>query len=208
MKKISLFMKDTYIALQNALYTPEILNALSRYGYSEKKIKGAMERLQHVKQVGIARDEASRYARAATRNLQLAKASLKELFQIHIETARLAFKREADYSDDLHICVRIKGGTMEWLAQVERFYANVPIEMMEKYHVPKEELEQVAVMQSRVMELMASQSANKSKEQELTQQRNAEIKALELWMRHFMKIAEVALNDSPQQLEALNKVVR
>ncbi|MDF9795785.1 hypothetical protein OKW21_001048 [Catalinimonas alkaloidigena] len=37
--------------------------------------------------------------------------------------------------------------------------------------------------------------------------RNAQIDILDKWMRDFMKVASVALDESPQQSEAPNKVV-
>lgn len=200
-------MKDSYIALHNALTTPALLSLLSKFGYNEKKIRDAMERLQSIKQIGLLRNEASNVARDATRNLQVAKDTLAALFQIHIETARLAFKREAEYKDNLNICTRRKGATMDWLEQAERFYATIPQPMMEKYNVLPQELEQASQLLVQVMDLLAAQSKAKSRVQELTKQRNEQVEALRIWMRQFMKIAEIALSESPQQLEALNKVV-
>lgn len=207
MKKLNLFMKDNYIALYNVLTTPELLSILSRFGYSEKKIRDAMERLQSIKQLGLLRNEASNVARDATRNLQVAKETLLALFNIHLETARLAFKREAEYHDNLNICARRKGATIDWLEQAETFYASVPTPMMEKYNVTAEELAQARELVSQVMELLAAQSKAKSRVQELTKQRNEQVEILDKWMRDFMKVAGVALGESPQQLEALNKVV-
>ncbi|WPP52205.1 hypothetical protein [Catalinimonas niigatensis] len=207
MKKLNLFMKDSYIALHNALTTPSMLTLLAKFGYNEKKIREAMDRLQQIKQIILLRNEASNVSRSATRNLQLAKDTLLSLFNIHLETARLAFKREADYHDDLNICARRKGATMDWLEQAERFYATVPQPMMEKYNVLPQELEQASQLLVQVMDLMAAQSSAKSREQELTKQRNEQVEALKIWMRQFMRVAEVALSESPQQLEALNKVV-
>jgi hypothetical protein len=57
------------------------------------------------------------------------------------------------------------------------------------------------------MELLAAQAKAKSRVQELTKQRNEQVEILDKWMRDFMKVAGVALGESPQQLEALNKVV-
>jgi hypothetical protein len=207
MKKLNVFMKDSYVALYNALTTPALLSLLSKFGYNEKKIRDAMERLQNIKQIGLLRNEASQVSRNATRNLQVAKDTLAAMFQIHIETARLAFKREAGYEDHLGICSRRKSATMDWLEQAERFYATVPQPMMEKYNVLPQELEQAGQLLVQVMELLAAQSKAKSREQELTKQRNEQVEALRLWMRQFMKVAEIALSESPQQMEALGKVV-
>ncbi|MEK6476720.1 hypothetical protein WJR50_04260 [Catalinimonas sp. 4WD22] len=207
MKKLNLFMKDAYVVLHNVLSTPSLLSSMAKFGYNEKRVKESMERLQLIKQIALLRNEAISLSKSTTRNLQIAKETLISLFQIHIETARLGFKREAEYEDHLNICNRRKSGTIDWLEQAETFYASVPTPMMEKYNVTAEELAQARQLVSQVMDLLAAQSKAKSRVQELTKQRNQQTEILDKWMRDFMKVASVALGESPQQLEALNKVV-
>ena len=93
------------------------------------------------------------------------------------------------------------------LAQAETFYTQIPVPMMEKYHVPRKELNEATKMVTKVRELQALQRHTQAQVQSLTQQRLQAIESLQTWMRRFMTVAKVALEEQPQQLEALNQTV-
>lgn len=207
MKNQKQFIQQMFVALHNALSNPALLSMLSKFNYNEKRLNEGMSGLQKLKSLGQLRDEASEQSRMATARLNQTKSTLLALFNVHLETARLAYKREAEYEDHLKICGRRKNATTEWLSQAERFYATVPQPMMEKYHVPQEELTQTHQMVQQVMELIAMQSSAKAKVQDLTQQRNQQLEAMKHWMQQFLKIAQIALSENPQQMEAMGIVV-
>ena len=128
-------------------------------------------------------------------------------FQSHRDTARFAFKREAKYADHLKLTGALETTTANMMIQVETFYGNVPVAMMEKYRVSRKELNETAKLVTQVRDLKAMQDHTQSQVQSLTQARLRALEALQTWMRHFMTVAKVALAKRPQQLEALNQTV-
>nr|WKN37904.1 hypothetical protein K4G66_04175 [Tunicatimonas sp. TK19036] len=207
MPKQQQFLNQSRLALNNSLTTPALLTILQTYGYDDKAIKSGLVIHAQVETVTEARDAAYGVVRSTNRALQQAKDTLLSMFQSHLNMARLAFTRE-DYADDLKITGRRKGATADWLAQAQKFYTHVPIEIMEKYHVPKKELDEAKKLTVKVLDLLALQQKAKSQAQQLTQDRKAAYEALHAWMKKFIGIARVVFADQPQQLEALGLVVK
>lgn len=205
--KQNLLLKQAYIAIINTLSAPALLAILSQYSYDEKKMRDGLKRYENIKQLTQQRKQATQIARSVSRTLQEAKDRLNGLFQLHLDTARLAYKREAAYIDDLKLTRGRKNAILDLLTHAEEFYANIPTEMMEKYHAPKKELTEAARLVDKVMELAAMQRQAQGQVQALTKARTAALEDLQVWLRKFMTIAEAALDENPQQLEAFNKVV-
>lgn len=207
MIKQNLFLEQTYGAITNALNDPSLLAALVVYGYHEARLQEGLNLYTHVKQLTQQREQATQAAGEASAMFQSARDRLMTLLQAHRDTARLAYKREAAYTDHLKLTQRLKGATADRLAQAETFYANVPRAMMEKYQVPRKELNEAAKLVAQVRDLHAVQRKAQGQVQTLTQARLQALKELEVWMRRFMKVAKVALEEQPQQLEALYQTV-
>ncbi len=129
---------------------------------------------------------------------QSSREQLVALFQMHREVARVAYKREAAYTDHLKLTGARETTIVDLIVQAETFYANVPVPMMEKYHVPRKELNEVVKLITKVQELQAMQRDTQSQVQSLTQLRLRAINALQTWMRRFMTVAKVALEEQPQ----------
>ena len=207
MPKQHQFLTQSFMALNNALTTPALLVVLQSYGYDEKALKGGLALHAQVETKAEERDAAYGVVRGTNRSLQQAKDTLIALFQSHLTMARLAFEREG-YADDLKITGRRHGATADWLAQAKKFYTHVPVELMEKYHIPKKELDEAKKLTAKVIDLLALQQKTKSQAQQLTQDRQTAYNELYAWMKKFIGIARVIFADQPQYLEALGLVVK
>ncbi|MDF9796096.1 hypothetical protein OKW21_001359 [Catalinimonas alkaloidigena] len=108
MKNQQKFIKQLFVALYNVLSNPELVSLFSKFNYNEKRLREGMSDLDTLKSLTQLRDKAAEEARAATARLNQAKTTLLALFNIHLETARLAYKREAEQVDHLKICGRRK----------------------------------------------------------------------------------------------------
>ncbi|MEM6845532.1 MAG: hypothetical protein AAF632_25180 [Bacteroidota bacterium] len=201
------FLNQVYVALTNALNSSELLALLQQYGYNDKKLRDGLKLYERVEQLNQQQQLTTHAAKTASQTLQDTRQRLIEIFQIHLETARLAYKREAGYEDVLSLTQARSKTTPDLLAQAKRFYANIPVALMEKYHVPQKELNEVAKLVEQVKELVALQRKTQAGMQSLTQTRQTAMFELKDWMKTFFTIAKIALRDHPQQLEALDIVV-
>ena len=206
-QKQNLQLEEAYVAITNALKTPKLLATLSRYSYDEAKLHEGLTRHTTVKQLTQQRQQATQTALETSQLLQKSKAQLIKLFQMHRDTARLAYKREHGYTDYLKLTQRRKVATVDMLAQAETFYNSIPVPMMEKYRISHKELNETAQLVGRVRELQAMQRQMQGQVQTLTQARLQALEELQMWMRRFMTVASIALEEQPQQLEILNQTV-
>ena len=202
------FLQRTLIALTNALNTPELLAALERFTYDAKAIQEALAIHERIEKLTRQREQALEVQYQTTQLLQQAKEEMLYLFRIHADTARLAYRREAQYQDTLNLSAAAPRETAACLRHIKRFYAHVPVAMMTKYHVPPKELAQAEKLQQRVQEALALQKKAMSQPQQLTDARQKALAELQTWMRRFDKTAKLAFDDQPQQLEVLGMVVR
>lgn len=198
------FLQRVFIALTNALNTPELLAALARFTYDAKALKQALALHERIEALTRQREQAQETQYQTTQLLTQAKEDLLYLFRIHADTARLAYQREATlYRDTLGITGALPRGTAACLRHIKRFYANVPAPMLTKYHVDQKELTQAAQLVQRVQELLALQKKAMSQPQQLTDARQQALTELETWMRRFTKAAQLAFDEQPQKLETL-----
>ncbi len=202
------FLQHTRLAITNALTTPELLAALEQYTYGAKKLRQGLSIYDRVEDLTRQRERAQEAQYQTTQLLQRAKSELLYLFGIHASTARLAYRREAQYQDTLNLSTAAPREMAACLAHIRRFYANVPASMMAKYHVPEKQLTQATQLVVRVEELLALQKKSMSQPQQLSKIRQRTLTELQTWMRRFDKAAKLAFDDQPQQLEVLGMVVR
>lgn len=208
MEKQNQFLQRTYVALTNALNTPELLSKLSQYSYDAQKISEGLSLYDRIKNLTRQREQAKEAQYQATQLLNATKDELLYIFKVHTDTARLAYQREPQYQDTLEIARAAPRDTAACLQHIQCFYAHVPAPMMAKYHVPPKELTQATQLVARVQELLALQKKSMSQPQQLSEARTHLLDELQTWMRRFEKISQVAFDDQPQQREALGQVVR
>ncbi|WKN43911.1 hypothetical protein [Tunicatimonas pelagia] len=201
------FLKQVYVALTNAASSPELLSLLKEYGYNDKKLREGLKLYNDVEQLNQQQQLANQEAKTTVQSLQATRQQLIDTFQTHLDTARLAYKREADYTDTLSLTQARQKTVPDLLAQTQQFYANIPVALMEKYHVSQQELTDSASLVQQVKDLVALQRKAQAQVQTLTQTRQAAMAELKDWMKIFFTIAKVALREHPQQLEALDIVV-
>lgn len=209
MKNQTRFLQRVYVALTNTLNTPELLAALAEFNYDAKKVRQGLSLYQRVEELTQQREQAQEAQYQATQLLTDAKERLLSLFKIHVDTARLSYRREASsYQDTLGLTRTTPRDTASCLKHIKRFYAHVPPVMMAKYHVPQKELHEGIRLADRVQELLALKTKATSQPQHLSALRQQALEELQTWMRRFDKITQLALEDQPQQREALGRTVR
>ena len=203
------FLQRVYIALTNALNVPQLLATLAQYTYDANKIGEGLGLYHRIENLARQREQAQEAQYRTTQLLNEAKEELLSLFKIHADTARLAYQREAaQYQDTLRLTGPVPRATAACLKHIKRFYAHIPAPMMDKYRVARKELNQGVQLVERVQELLALQKKTMSQPQQLTEARQQAFTELQTWMRRFDKMAGIALDDQPQQREALGQTVR
>ena len=207
------FLTDARVALDNSGANSEIQERLAVYGYTPERMQEG--RALYDEAVAATRQQQVEYGDkiAATAALneawQRAKASYNTLAQV----ARVAFKNDTGVTTKLALGGRRKRSLSGWMEQANVFYENAlgNSEIMgglAKFGITEERLQGGKADVEALETLNAAQEKEKGEAQQATQNRDEAIEALDEWLGDFLAIAEVALSDRPQLLEALGVVVR
>ena len=132
-----------------------------------------------------------------------------QLYMMHVKMVRMAVPKEEELWKKLGLTGKRDTSLTGWLTQVNRFYQNVGQvqEVLAQFNVSPEALQQAQAKVEAVAAMRVDQNRTRSQSQQLREQRDTALHKLEKWVRHFRKIAEIAFEDNPQQLEALGMAV-
>ena len=123
------------------------------------------------------------------------------------------YKNNAVLLDQLAISGIIPKAFVTWLEAIRKFYTtikNTP-EIQEKLQRLRLRPNDVDTALGKITQLEAARSKyliEKGESQEATQTKDAAIAQIDDWMSEFYAVARIALEDKPQLLEALGKVVK
>ena len=203
------FLNQVDIAIDNALNTPEIMEQLGNYGYDAKKLKKALEMRRSIDSLSVQQEDTHIAAKDATRVLNEARQQADTMFGSHLAIARIAFKDDPTFWNALKLAQARERNLADWLVQIHRFYNRIVVvaKEMEKYNVPQKELIETRKIIAQIGNLQRLQKKAKGQAQVATQAKNKAVSELHIWMRRFFRIAKIALDDNPQQLEVLGVVV-
>ncbi|MEM9672063.1 MAG: hypothetical protein AAF992_05680 [Bacteroidota bacterium] len=206
--KEAYFLNQVDVAVDNALSTPEILSQLEVYGYDAKKIKQGQAMRRALDELMMQQEDAHLAAKDATRVLNEVRQQAETMFGTHLSIARIAFRDDTTFWNALKLGQARERNLPDWLVQVQRFYTRIVVvaKEMEKYNVPQKELIETRKLIAQIGNLQRLQKKAKGQAQMATQAKNMAINDLEIWMRRFIRIARVALEENPQQLEMLGFV--
>ncbi len=198
------------VALYGALQDIDILRQLSKLGYDAKMLKDGQKLGNQFGELVRQQEDAQRQAKTATRNLKTVRERLQETYMRHISQARIIFKDKPEYLDELGLKGTRERTLEKWLKQCQDFYYYVSnhTELMEKYNIPATEIAEMQTVLAEVTSLYALQKQAHGRAQVLTQQKKEMAAVVKQWYSKFIKVARLALDEQPQQLEVLGVVVK
>jgi len=135
------------------------------------------------------------------------------IFTLHWKKAKAVFLKDPVTADKLAITGAKPRNYINWMETMKKFYsvATSDIDIQTKLarlKVSVKELKQAQKKISEIEKARAEYLREEGESQDATKQKDAAFKKLEDWMREFWAVARIALEDRPQLLESLGKVVR
>jgi hypothetical protein len=206
---MSAFFSGATIILTNAQGQAAIAAALDAFGYDAAALQEGQALLDTAR--GLYDTQIREYGEqhAATQAFETACSQADKAYAAHRNLAKIAFKSDAQRQTDLHLSDRKPKAYTPWYEQARHFYTAVLADtaaqtQLAKYKVTLESLQAVQAQVEQTMTLKTTQEKEKGEAQDATKQRDAAIAALEAWLADFKVVARIALQDTPQLLEALN----
>lgn len=209
-KKKNVFLNRTAIALTNALQSPNILDALTQHGIDERHIKQLQSQLREAQQMGHQYRDASAEAKAATQSLHDVQAEAKKMYRQHVQLSRVALSGNLTLLDKMDLNGARKRTLADWMTQAINFYRHAATikETLAPYNITAKEISEMQKLLNRMVELQTLQFQLKGKMQVVSEQKKQVFATLRKSMSKFYRIARIALETDPQQMEVLGLVVK
>ncbi len=143
--------------------------------------------------------------------MQAAWETADRAYKKALKISRVVFKGNQKARSALGLSGSRKKSLSGWIGQATNFYTNLLgtpdlLAAMTPYSYDQTKLEAEAALVQAVVTASAAQDKERGEAQEATQARDAKLDELDQWVADYKVIAQVALADSPQQLEQLGWV--
>ena len=198
-----------HTALNNALQSPEVLAALSKYGYDEAKIQQGLALYETALAQHAAHDQAAGKKLAATQVYNDAwRIAHSEHYAVHRHLARLVLKDDPERYHALRLDETRPTNFTDWLDQAIVFYTNALddpgiVEALTAFDVTAEALQGSYDVVLEAGALKDAQQRRIAEARDATVERNQARDALHTWMNHFRQVARRALAKERHHLDAI-----
>jgi hypothetical protein len=203
---------EAQLAIDNSLAVPDILAAVTLFGYDQVRLQAARALYDEVTALVAAQKLEYGEQYAATAAVQSAWETADLAYKKALKISRVVFKGDEKARNALLLSGDRKKSLSGWIRQAEIFYTNLLgspelMAAMAPYSYDQAKLEAEAALVQVVADAQAAQNRERGGAQEATQLRDAKLDELDRWLSDYKVVAKVALSDSPQQLEQLGWVV-
>jgi len=187
------------LAVTNSLADPEIKSRVAAYGYTAEKLLEGRALFDAARAAVSAQESAAGAQQAATQTLAAAKAEAHDAYQSLAKVAR-AVSDPASLAG-LGLTGLMPAATAAFLTAAGTLFDNAgALPALAQYGYDSTKL---AAERARVEACAAAdraQEAAKGAAQQATRDQDAALRALNKWMAQYVKIARVALRETPQLL--------
>jgi hypothetical protein len=201
------------VTFENTESQPQIASTMAEYGYDSTKVaegKALYEttRLAYDSNKTETDEEVAAYAVFASKEDQLAK-----IYAEHRKKAKVVFRNDTVTANKLEITGSLPLAYVKWLETVRKFYnisvSNPDIQTnLGRLKITAADLNAAQALIPEVEAARAAYLKEKGESQDATTIKDTAFIKLDDWMSEFYAVAKIAMEDNPQLLEALGKVVK
>ncbi len=201
------------VSLENVENQSVIAAAMSELGFTTEVITEGKALLATTRQAFYSNKTEDDETNAAYAAFASKRTQLADTYSMHRKKAKVVFRSSPLICEKLGISQAMPKTYQRWLESVRKFYntaiteADVQV-MLARLRVTPEEL---TATQNLIGELEATRAdylREKGESQDATQIKDAAISQMDDWMSEFYAVARIALDDHPQLLEVLGKLVK
>ncbi len=210
MERKNVFMNRSAIALSNALQSPDILAALRAHGIGEEQLRLMQTQLRHVQQLEHQYHDAAAEAKAATQSLYSVWDQAQTLYGQHVVLGRVALKEQPTLLQKMQLDRPRTKRLADWMTQANHFYRHAEglKKTLASFGIPAKELGEMQKLLKQMVATQELQLQLKGRMQVISEQKKLAYTTLKQAVSRFFRIARIALDEEPQQLEMLGLVVK
>lgn len=217
-------MANTYLSKQEILQNYGILfeniknhtdvaSKISEYGYNEEKIAKGKELYSKVNEMYLKNIEETQLETSAYKLFKESFDAVLENYRSDKKRIRVVFKENQDVLKNLRLVGRESYSHANLLDDMFVMYNTLQKdetlkEEVAQFKVTSENIDKQLLALEEVKKLLAAYTLKKGDKQQSTKNANQSFDELSKWVRKFFEVAKLALEDQPQLLESLTKVVK
>lgn len=207
-------MLQVYGALfQNLGKENELTTELAEYGYTTSKIAAGKALFDKAQQEY---DKNKKETAEETSSYALFKQKFDEVTKLYTsdrKKAKIIFKEEEDQLKNLALKGTASKSIANLMADMKLLYQNLDTDealfnAVKILKITSEGIKQQLTKITEAEQLYADYLQEKGESQQATKDKDKAFSDLEKWVRELYSIAKIALEDKPQLLESLGKMVR
>ncbi|WP_075589966.1 hypothetical protein [Labilibacter marinus] len=200
-------------ALGNVISISEIAEAMEELGYDELKIAEG-KKIFNLAELSLM--DAQKERKESSRAQKVFSQKFKELLKVYKldrKKAKAEFMREASLLEFLGINHVVPLKYVQVMSEIKMYYSQLSdnADVLERLAKMKIDAERVNLAMGLIEEVEVNKlncMKGKGESQDATQLKNNALDEIDDWMSEFYAVAAIALEDRPQLLEALGKVVK
>ena len=201
------------VSLDNAENQSEIATIMTEFGYDSETIGQGKALLAETRQAYAANKTEDDETSAAYNSFSNLKDQLAETYSLHRKKAKVVFRNDSLTMDKLAVSGSVPKAYVKWLETAKKFYsvASTDTDLQSKLarlKITTDDLTAASTLISNLEAARADYLREKGESQDSTKIKDAAFGKIDDWMSEFYAVAKIALEDNPQLLESLGKLVR
>jgi len=201
------------IALENVVKQSEIASLMEEHGYDSTEISKGKALHEEALRVSRKNKNEGDEAGEAYKIFAGIYVRLDDLYSRDRKKAKIVFREDPVTLKKLELTGTIPQAYVAWQKTVANFYStlNAEPELIDKLKRLKITAESVAAAITLVEQIKTARAAylkEKGESEDATKEKDAAFAKMDKWMSDFYAVARIALEDKPQLLEALGKIVK
>lgn len=206
-------LEDYRVVFENVNAITEIKTEMAEYGYDTAKINEGKALYQKAQQLFDKNKQETEEAKLAYKSFTNAYNEVAKVYSKHRKIAKVALIDKKEFWSPLHIEGTEADAYLKWIDDAKNFYTfgksnEVVKPILEKFKLSQTAMEEQLTKIEEVQTLRAKYDKEKGESQDATQQKNKAFAEIAEWVKVFFAVAKIALDDRPQLLEGLRKVVK
>jgi hypothetical protein len=201
------------IALENVESQSEIAAIMAELGYDSEKITEGKGILTDTRTAFDSNKTEDDETSAAYADFSSKKEQLEDKYNMHRKKAKVVFRNDSLTADKLAISGTMPRTYIKWLEAAKKFYsvASTDTDIQSKLTRLKISADDLTAANTAISDLETARAEylkEKGESQDATKAKDSAFAKIDDWMSEFYAVARIGLEDNPQLLEALGKVVK
>lgn len=201
------------VTFENSASQPQISTTLAEYGYDSETMQVGKALYDVTRQAFDSNKKETDEAIVAFAAFDKKRIQLDELYTAHRKKAKVVFRDDDTTASKLEISGIMPKAYIKWIETIRNFYTITiaDVEIQTKLARLKVSVADLSAAQALISEMELLRTAylmEKGESQDATAIKDNAFAKLDDWMREFYAVAKIAMDDSPQLLEALGLTVK